>query len=405
MLVSLFSAEPHLTLFTAFVRALIIVIPGCVLMIAWRQLFFILPLLFFGTVLLGANGFPLSVMGLMLWLLGGVATFVLTLSFYARYIAPPINVDINRTSYLGLLLLLRRALPALTPWTKPPQHIPANIPDSFSTIRAGEIPDAQAFAIYNGPRYNNSASPGYAMLGEKDRIVEVIDLRPQSRSRKVSVTTRDGIELKTEISVGFQIRPPQQEYQGRLPYPFDRVAIRELIYAYTVMVDGVEMTIHPFQQVIERAALYVVDEMSQRTLDRLLRVNSPTLRPLDEVTDAVKEELQDWFKAKGLAIQSVSLAPLQLPKTVQDARLDAWRKSWKEPIAHRALGRGIGRISAEQAEAQLQVIEDLMENLNTFANADADIEIRDDIINQVRDVITDAAAEGLLKSLIPDPKK
>ena len=406
LLVGLFSAEPQTTLLSALFNALIIVVPGCIAMLIWRQAFFLLPLLFFGSVLLDASGFPLSLSGLALWLFGGVTTFILTLSFYARYIAPPLNVDLNRTSYLSLLLLLRKALPSLAPWSKPQQHIPTNIAPSFSSIRAGEIPSHQSYAIYNGPRYSNGAFPGYTLLGEKDRIVDTVDLRPQRRSQKVNITTRDGIEVTTAVSVGFRVRPPfEDNNRGRLPYPFDRAAIRELVFANTVLVQGNEVTIPPFQQVIERAVLFVSEEMSRSTLDDLLRVNSSMVQPLEPVTDIVRDELQKWFKTKGLAITSVSLAPLQLPKAVQDARIDAWRRSWKAPIAQKRMGKGIGRISADQAKAQLQVIEDLMENLNTFADADSDIEIRDDILSQVREVITDAAAEGLLKSLIPDPKK
>ena len=405
LLVRWFSAEPQTTLLTAIARSLIILLPLAFLMLLSRPFFFCITLGFFGAILLNANGFPLSYAGSILWLLGGTAAFLLTLSYLARYIAPPLNLDINRTSYLGFVLLLQRAFRGIFLRRNEDEHAAKNIPRSFETLKAGEVPYYHSYAVYRGLRYTSSLKPGFALLNNADRIQAAFDLRPQIRQESLRVSTRDGIALDTKLRVEFLVRRPNREVQTRLPYPFDESAIHDLMNANTVEVVEREHTIHPYDQVSRRGIAFVTEAIAERTLDDLLQVNTSEGQPLEAVVEEVQERLASHFKGKGLQIRSVSLAPLQLPKEVQQTQLAAWTKSWKDPIANKKLGKGIGRITPEQASAQLQVIEDLMDNLDTFADAETDIAIRDDILAQVRSVITDAAAEGLLQTLIPEPKE
>ena len=405
LLVRLFSAEPQITLFIAISRSLVILLPLALLMLLSRPLFFCISLGFFGAVLLSASGFALSYLGSILWLLGGTAAFLLTLSYLARYIAPPLNLDINRTSYLGFVLLLQRAFRGIFIKRSEDKHPAKNIPQSFETLKAGEVPFYHSYAVYQGLRYTTSLKPGFALLNNADRIHAAFDLRPQIRQEPLRVSTRDGITLETKLRVEFLVRRPSGEVQTRLPYPFVESAIHDLMNANTVEVVERERTIHPYNQVSKRGAAFVTEAIAERTLDDLLQVNAVTDQPLEAVIDEVQERLRSHFKGKGLQIQSLSLAPLRLPKEVQQTQLAAWTRSWKAPIENRKLGKGIGRITPEQARAQLQVIEDLMDNLDTFADAETDIAIRDDILAQVRGVITDAAAEGLLQTLIPEPKE
>ncbi|HFC11294.1 MAG TPA: hypothetical protein ENJ56_00520, partial [Anaerolineae bacterium] len=224
------------------------------------------------------------------------------------------------------------------------------------------------------------------------------------RQQAVHITTRDGIPLDTKLRVAFAIASPDAQQVTRLPYPYRPNAIRQLIYGTTVQTGESEYTVHPYSQVLERAVLLLTQEVASHTLDDLLQVNAQSAHPLDAVTDVVHEQLQEFMAAKGVDIHSVKLTPLQLPQAVQKARLKAWQKSWQDPINNRKLGKAIKLISSEQAGAQLQVVKDLLANLDTFAKADEDGVIDNTVLEQVRLAITDAAAEGLLKSLIPDPK-
>ena len=403
LLTRLLLVQTDATPLIAFGQATLVVLPLAFLMLLSQILFFMISLGFMGAVLFDASGFPLAYFGIVLWTMGGVAAFLLTLSYLARFIAPPLNIDINRTSYLGFVLLIQEAASGLIQRSAS-EHPAPNIPQSFVHLNAGLVPDHQAYALYQGQSYSNAAGPGYTLLSNRNQIVSVFDLRPQMRQQLVKVATRDGIQIETKLRVEFSVAPPTDGRTTRLPYPFRRSAIRELVYGSTVYRDESEQTLHPYAQVLERAVVFLTYEISRRSLDDLLQINTAGAQPMDEVFSKVHAQLEQFAGKKGLQIRGIELAPLQLPQAVQDVRLAAWKKSWKEPIDNRGLGKSIGRISPEQARAQLQVVEDLLENLNTFADADSDMVIRDEIIEQVRDVITDAAAEGLLKALIPDPK-
>ncbi len=404
LLTRLFLLRTDATWLSAFGTALTIVLPLSLMMMASQVFFFLGSLALFGAILFNSSGFPLTYTGAVLWILGGVSAFLLTLSAFARYIAPPFNEHINHSSYLGFVLLVQESLRGFLNPLRSARHTVSALPTSFDAVNAGEIPDYQTYAMYQGPRFSNTAGPGYTLLNQKNRIVSIVDLRPQARQQSVQIRTRDGIELETKLRVEFSVAPPSQPESTRLPYPYSKTAIRELVYGYTVQRDGGERSIHPYDQVLPQATAFLTQEIASRSLDNLLQVNTPDAEPLEVVYAALHKQLSAFVAKKGLAIRSIELSPLQLPQAVQDARLAGWKRSWEDPIKNRGLGKAIGRISPDQARAQLQVVEDLLENLNTFADADADVEIRDDIIEQVREVITDAAAEGLLKSLIPDPK-
>ncbi len=391
------------TWLSAIGTASMVVLPLSLLMLASQALFFIVSLGLFGAILLDSSGFPLSYTGAVLWILGGVSAFLLTLSAFARYIAPPFNSHRHK-SYLGFVLLVQESMRSFLNPLKKAEHVVQALPSSFSEVNAGEVPDNQTYALYEGARFSNTAGPGYTLLNHRNRVVSIVDLRPQARQHTLQVRTRDGIELETKLRVEFSIARPPTAHVTRLPYPFGEKAVRDLVYGDTVQREGQERSIHPYDQVLPQAVAFLTQEFASRSLDNLLQVNTPNAQPLEAVFKAVRKNLDGFVKKKGLQIRSLELAPLQLPQAVQDTRLAGWKKSWEDPVKNRGLGQSIKRISPDQARAQLQVVEDLLENLNTFADADADVAIRDDIIEQVREVITDAAAEGLLKSLIPDPK-
>ncbi len=405
LLVRLFSAEPQTSLLTAIIRSLIIVVPLSLLMLLARPLYFFIGLGFFGSVLLSTSGFTLGYLGGLLWVCGGTAAFLLTISFFANYITPPLNDATNRASYNSFLLLLRYSVGNTFSRRSRSKHQTKNIPISFDTLKAGEIPFYHCYAIYRNATFNTALKPGFALLNSGDQIHTVYDLRPQIRQINLDLATRDGIPITTKLSVEFFIRRPRNRQRSRLPFPFETKAIHDLCKADTVELTEREHTIHPFDQVVRRGEFFATKAIAERTLDDLLQVNSADGQPLRPVINEVRERLAKQFNPKGIHIYSVRLAPLSLPSQVQKTQLAAWEKSWQKPIENRNLGKGIGRISPEQARAQLEVIEDLMENLDTFADADSEIAIRDDILAQVRTVITDAAAEGLLQTLIPEPKQ
>jgi hypothetical protein len=261
------------------------------------------------------------------------------------------------------------------------------------------------------------------MIQRRDRIQAVVDVRTQSRIQKFQATTRDGIPVDTSIRVSFHVFRTRQEVidaGGRAPeanqslpadlvderiaFPYYSLNIRKLQYGIAVQQDDNEITVHPYTQVLPRAVIYATELISEKKLDDLLNMDAEVLA-LTAIGTELHKKLQAYFIERGLKIASVKIMPLILPEKVQEARLNAWRGSWKRPVDERFLGMGIRPLSPEMAADQIDVIKELMNNLETLNTVGEDLPMRDEIMARVRAVITDAATEGLIESLLPPVKK
>ena len=274
-----------------------------------RTFFFVVGLTVLGALLYDSTGVAvLGANGAILWLLGGVVAFIVTCSYFARHIAPPFNQDRNTTSFLGLRLLLRHAIREFRVERKPVKHVAPNIPKSFRTVKAGEIPTHEAYAIYNGSKFVRAEGPGYVMLQRKDRIQAVFDVRPYSRTSHFSATTRDGIPVETSVSVNFHVfrsRQEANEASGNAPldtsssvddgiaYPYAKGAIHRLMFANTVQSGGDETTVHPYTQVAPRGMLYVSEHISRRTLKQLLDRTDSRVRDSSRMRDVLISRSQE----------------------------------------------------------------------------------------------------------------
>lgn len=72
-----------------------------------------------------------------------------------------------------------------------------------------------------------------------ERLREVVDLRDQIRKRDdMEVYTKDGIAVKaTDIQVAFRLRSDKQTRDKDNPYPFDKKAVRRVVYGKAVGAD------------------------------------------------------------------------------------------------------------------------------------------------------------------------
>lgn len=395
----------------ALLQALLIVILIFVPLIWSRISFIIAFLMFTGASLVDAHGNMLLWRGALLWLLGGMTSMLLTLSFSARFIAPPLNQDKNSTSYLTFQLLLQNLFGDLYRKRIRRAVHAEGIAPSFRRIKAGDIATHEAYSVYQGPRYLTAIGPGYCMLYGNWAIREKFDVRPQQRLGSLKATTRDGILVETIVIAGFSIQRPENPPEPRLPYPYERGAVKALKYSETVQQGRSEQLIHPFDQVVPRAIELVSEEISRRTLDELLDVDSDNEQtsPLSAVAGVVAERLNEFFGNRGLAVRYIIIPPFDLPEAVIDSRLSAWKRTWVTPISERRMGSSVRKLTEESAKAQLSVVQDLLDNLKTYKQA-GDDQLRDDMpgyddmLEQVERVIRDATTEGLLRSLLPENK-
>ena len=100
------------------------------------------------------------------------------------------------------------------------------------------IPNGYAAVTERNARFMRVLPPGYHILGRFEYLLGVVDLQPQTRTANdVTMLTREGIPVKTDIGLTFAIDPGDEPSPLR-PYPFNSEAVRQAAYAGAVKANG-----------------------------------------------------------------------------------------------------------------------------------------------------------------------
>ena len=378
-----------------------------ILMLMSRFWLVMLSLTIIGFLLKDANGYSLWTWGAFFWLMAGAFSFIITLSVYAKHICPPLNVrQFGDNSFTVLQLLFKNSFRDWERWNwgnwgKPPAHIPRNLPDSFNTIRVGSLASHQVAAVSHRGRYAYAIGGGYSMLDRKHYITNLLDLRPQSHGSDVELTTRDGLKIKAKVGVSFQLRPNNRPKDDREPYSFDPEAVRSLVFADTVTAK--EQAEPAQDRIAKRAVIYAMELFSLWSLDEILHVNDPDRKQLEEINREIKKRLDEEFRPKGFLINSASVGSIELPQKILENRLGQWEGTWKAPMSGGGGGTGIGLISDSEAKLQAEVLQEIMGSIEILRN-NSDLPMRDEIADRLKQMLTEIAAEGMIRTLIPAPK-
>jgi len=100
------------------------------------------------------------------------------------------------------------------------------------------IPNGYAAVTERNARFMRVLPPGYHILGRFEYLLGVVDLQPQTRTANdVTMLTKEGIPVKTDIGLTFAIDPGDEPSPLR-PYPFDPEAVRRAAYGGAVGANG-----------------------------------------------------------------------------------------------------------------------------------------------------------------------
>jgi hypothetical protein len=128
------------------------------------------------------------------------------------------------------------------PYTVLPQNLDQAREESI-LLRVGGpvpviIPNGYAAVTERNARFMRVLPPGYHILGRFEYLLGVVDLQPQTRTAdNVTMLTREGIPVKTDIGLTFAIDPNDEPSHLR-PYPFDLEAVRRAAYDGGVKANG-----------------------------------------------------------------------------------------------------------------------------------------------------------------------
>lgn len=300
-----------------------------------------------GALLHDFRGVDIGRMGALLWGGGVFITFVLGTIHLSRRVLP-LQGNVGWSE--GFRLLWRSYLMGVHDFLAGVRHEPmassgkpkkpetnAQSP-SFAMLGAGFLFSHEAAAITRGNSFARADGPGLILLQPGESLAQVFDLRTQSRKQAVEATTRDGIPVKTSVSVSFHVRrlpadvrKPRSVETDDIPYPYDRSALFDLNYAGSIVSE--EKRLGWADQVAPQAATLLVGELGRYTLDQLLV--SGGVEPMNEIKANIKRGLEEMQGSeegptlpKGITFASVSVGGLELLPDVVTKRLDSWQSEW-----------------------------------------------------------------------------
>ena len=212
-------------------------------------------------------------------------------------------------------------------------------------------------------RFQRVLGAGTQLLERYEYVRSVLDLRPQERGdTRIRLTTKDGIELQTDVALTYQINRGAEPASEREPYPFDAEAIQNAGYAETVLVDGhiAGWDTLPLRIVVRRLRQIV----GRRTLDGLLFRQDN--RPLEDIKRRLLQECRRDLDRAGIELLNIRLGRLEIPDAVIQQRIEHWQAFWQEWQRRReATGTAESLVFVEKAraEAKAEAIQRILEGM------------------------------------------
>lgn len=253
------------------------------------------------------------------------------------------------------------------------------------------VDGSSAVVLERGRSYSRAAGPGIVFTAYNERLASTFDLRKQSRSQETSALTKDGIELKTSVSVTFALDPGDQvspretvderDFLGQAritpAFPFNADSAFKAYYGFAV--NDKQEVVRWFDLPAIVATEYFRDLISKHNLDDLFKPRDlqaiPLLALQTRLTDLVQKA--QLLKDRGIKIDSVSVGALELPEEVNRQRLRAWAARWQKEA-----------LSA-LAKADVET-----ERIKETARAEAQSEMLDHFREYVRQAFAGGQVEG-----------
>lgn len=354
---------------------------------------------------LSANSAPSGV-GALIWAGVFLVFFLFGLLHYAQYILPYQNRDSWGD---GFYLLLRPYLEGIsaifTPQPqgsrRPVRHVDA--PNSFREMGAGMVHSHEVLALATGLAFSRDAGCGFVRLSLGEMITDIIDLRPQTRMEEVEANTRDGIPVKTAVSVKFRVRQSEADlHDPNVLYPYDKDAIFQI-----TQLNSIDPTagLRPWtEQVAPQASGLLVTDLAQHTLNQLYQTDAAGRTPLDDIKDRLLQQLSRQFDPYGVEILSVGIQPLLLPPKIQEQRIETWQADWERKIQmEQAAGNAeaVRRIRRARARAQIEIIEGILQNVEVAKRSD-NANLIKIVTLRAMEVLNRAMDNDLAQTKLPD---
>lgn len=336
----------------------------------------------------------------IIWLAAGFFSLAFGILYYAQFILPHHEGE----SWLeGVAMMLRggfRSGPQ-PQQSRSTEDFPGQneLPPSFGTLRAGILQSHQVLSVNKGIQFARAAGPGYVRLNSGESISQVIDLRKHVRSQEITVNTRDGIPLETNVSVTFQLKQKDSENNDeKLEYPYHKNAIFQVSQAGSY--DANNELLPWTEQLAPQAASYTVSELAQYTLNELSQ--EPGI--LTGVQNRVRRQLRSNFDGMGIKVFTVGVSLSDLPQEIIDQRMENWRAPWRSQIKAQTAtinANKLRRLKQARAEVQVEIIQKIMRNIDEMRRRE-DTGLPQIVTLRMIEALDEAISSKSLQEQIPE---
>lgn len=224
-------------------------------------------------------------------------------------------------------------------------------------------------------RFTRVAGPGKIFLRRFERIREALDLRPQERNSEAKAVTKDGIPIKADVQVRFQLaRPPASLVAPtpEVPHPVYKWALVRAGQCHSRSVDpdsGEENIAHWADQVGVGGKMRSL--VASRRLDELLEPYEPERDPHSEISERIHQAANDSARGVGAQVLEVRVGALKPTlEEVKKERIASWQAAWAS------------RIQEEEAKGEAEAIRE-----KGWARAYAQMEIILSLAREFQDAV------------------
>jgi regulator of protease activity HflC (stomatin/prohibitin superfamily) len=298
--------------------------------------------------------------------------------------------------------------------------VPANFsPYPFIVVKEGRIDErheSSLLARWGGPgtvtvfndsavvlerfgRYVRVAGPGSVFLERFERVREVLDLRPQERTEMASAITKDGLYVRSEVQVRFQLARPTAQLTPstpHVPYPVYKWALMRAAqcHAWRVHLDqDVEGEFRWPERVMGNVGSSLRAIVADYSLDELLEPYEMDRDPRQEISQKLHHQLNASARNFGAEVLDVRMTALEPTREeIKRERIASWQAPRRRD-ARTEIAKGEAKVIRELGEARAYAH---LEIVNALARAfqeisEQDLEVASDfvmmrIVNTLREI-------------------
>jgi regulator of protease activity HflC (stomatin/prohibitin superfamily) len=228
-------------------------------------------------------------------------------------------------------------------------------------------------------RFHRVLGPGRHTLVRFEYPRSIVDLRPQERELSdIKITTSDGIELTTSLTITFQVSRGEKKPTRQNPFPYEEEAVRRAAYTETNQPDGSIAGWDSLPMLLTSGQLKAI--VAEERLDELILSDPNGI----DVHRRLQMEMERRAKAAvrqfGITIRGTRLGVLELPEPVENQRKRYWQAHWN---TQRMLQKADGEVEVlesheiARAEAEAIMLRAIAEGLQRSRRAGRDVSSRE----------------------------